>query len=217
VVDTEALTFEQNAPDGHGAAPDARRALVFHDQVTVALALSRSLHLGDPGRPVDCFDDEFALVDAVGRDPAAVVLVGYRRGSTAAAEATALLLGLFPDACVIGFGGADCAPLLVAAVTGGVRGVMLWSPDGPVAGQHAAAGRRGLSTVDKPISPMTLTEREREVLSQIAEGWSNLDIGRAVSVSEEAVKSQVRSIYRKLRARDRAHAVALGIRLNYLT
>jgi DNA-binding CsgD family transcriptional regulator len=36
-----------------------------------------------------------------------------------------------------------------------------------------------------------------------------------VSVSEEAVKSQVRSIYRKLGAR--AHAVALVIRLNYLT
>jgi hypothetical protein len=122
VVDAEALTFEQSAPDGCGAAPGVRHALVFHDQATVALALSRSLHLGDRGSAIDRVDDGFALADAVGRDPAAVVLVGYRRGSTAAAEATGLLLGLFPDAWVIGFRETDCAPLLVAAVTGGVRG-----------------------------------------------------------------------------------------------
>ena len=216
MVDAEALTFQQSGFDGCGAQPSAPRALLFHDRINVAMALSRSIQLVDPVRAVDCFDDGFALADAVGRDPAAVVLVGYRRGSTAAAEATGLLLGLFPAAWVIGFGEADCAPLLVAAVTGGVRGVMLWSPVGPVAGPQPAA-RRSSMALDGGISPTALTEREREVLGQIAEGWSNLEIGRAVSVSEEAVKSQVRSIYRKLGARDRAHAVALGIRLNYLT
>jgi DNA-binding NarL/FixJ family response regulator len=215
-MDAEALLIESGAPDGRDAAPGVRRALIFHDQVTVALALSRSLHLVDRGRVIDCFDDGFALADAVGRDPAAVALVGYRRGSTAAAEATGLLLGLFPAAWVIGFGGADCAPLLIAAVTGGVRGVLLWSPVEPVAGQHTAA-RPGSSPIDRPNAPTALTAREREVLGQIAEGWSNVEIGRAVSVSKEAAKSQVRTIYRKLGARDRAHAVALGIRLNYLT
>jgi DNA-binding NarL/FixJ family response regulator len=197
--------------------PGARRALIFHDRLNVAMALSRSIQLVDRARAVDCFDDGFALTDAFGRDPCAVALVGYRRGSTAAAEATGLLLGMFPAARVIGFGGADCAPLLVAAVTGGVRGVMLWSPDEPVAGRPAAPGRPPRSPVEAGIARTTLTAREREILSQIAEGWSNHEIGRALSVSEEAVKSQARSIYRKLGARDRAHAVALGIRLDYLT
>ena len=63
----------------------------------------------------------------------------------------------------------------------------------------------------------TLTERELQVLRGMADGKSNAEIGRELFVSEDTVKTHARRIYRKLGARDRAHAVALGMRLNQLT
>lgn len=181
------------------------------------MALRRSLHLIDPVRAVDCFDDGSAVADALRRDHTAVILVGYRRGSTAAAEATGLLLGMFPAAWVIGYGTPDCAPLLLAAVTSGVRGVMLWSPADPALEQPPPPDRRSRRPImNGTATTTTLTEREIHILNQIAQGRSNHEIGRSLSVSEEAVKTHARSIYRKLGARDRAHAVALGLRLTYL-
>jgi len=57
-----------------------------------------------------------------------------------------------------------------------------------------------------------LTPRERDVLTEVARGRSNREIARALSVSEETVKSHVRHLLAKLQARSRAHAVAVGFR-----
>lgn len=213
-MDAVASTCEQGPFD---ECDLARRALIFHDRMTEAMALRRCINLVDPVRACDCVDDGFALADAFAKDPTAVVLVGYRCGSTAAAQATGRLLGMFPAAWVIGYGTADCAPLLLAAVTSGVRGVMLWSPAEAAPERPPALVRRRRHPMDGGTSATTLTEREIHILSRIAQGWSNQEIGRSLAVSEEAVKNQVRSIYGKLGARDRAHAVAVGMRLAYLT
>lgn len=55
-----------------------------------------------------------------------------------------------------------------------------------------------------------LTPREREVLALMAQGYTNKEIGTEIHAAEETVKSHARSIYHKLDARNRAHAVALG-------
>ncbi|WP_434781135.1 response regulator transcription factor [Amycolatopsis kentuckyensis] len=55
-----------------------------------------------------------------------------------------------------------------------------------------------------------LTERELQVLTGMAAGKSNADIGHALFLSEDTVKSHARTLFRKMRARDRAHAVAIG-------
>lgn len=61
-----------------------------------------------------------------------------------------------------------------------------------------------------------LTERELQVLRGMAEGKSNAEIGRELFVSEDTVKTHARRLFRKLRARDRAHAVAVGFRAGVL-
>ncbi|MGH3678856.1 MAG: response regulator transcription factor, partial [Natronosporangium sp.] len=62
----------------------------------------------------------------------------------------------------------------------------------------------------------SLTERELQVLRGMAEGKSNAEIGRDLYVSEDTVKTHARRLFRKLRARDRAHAVAVGFRAGAL-
>jgi DNA-binding NarL/FixJ family response regulator len=57
-----------------------------------------------------------------------------------------------------------------------------------------------------------LTDREIAVLSLIADGNSNRDVGAALGIQEETVKSHVKVILGKLNARDRTHAVTTAMR-----
>jgi len=75
------------------------------------------------------------------------------------------------------------------------------APPGGMTNGPAKAGRRPL-----------LTERELQVLRGMAEGRSNAEIGRDLFVSEDTVKTHARRLFRKLGARDRAHAVAAAFR-----
>ena len=57
-----------------------------------------------------------------------------------------------------------------------------------------------------------LTSRELEVLALIAAGKSNKLIADQLSITEETAKAHVRSILSKLDAKDRTHAVTLGLK-----
>ena len=56
----------------------------------------------------------------------------------------------------------------------------------------------------------SLTQREVEVLQQLAEGRSNKDIGRRLDISEGTAKTHVKSILTKLDAISRTEAVAVA-------
>jgi len=86
------------------------------------------------------------------------------------------------------------------------------APNGGVA--HGA-GPDGTQPSDGRVTALRrigLTERELQVLRGMAEGKSNGEIGRDLFVSEDTVKTHARRLFRKLGARDRAHAVATGFR-----
>jgi DNA-binding NarL/FixJ family response regulator len=75
----------------------------------------------------------------------------------------------------------------------------------------APLGGPGTATVDG-VRRLALTERELQVLRGMADGKSNAEIGRELFVSEDTVKTHARRLFRKLGARDRAHAVAAAFR-----
>ena len=57
----------------------------------------------------------------------------------------------------------------------------------------------------------TLTPRERDVLERLAEGRATEEIAEQLHVSPHTVRSRVKTLLRKLGARNREHAVAIAL------
>jgi two-component system, NarL family, response regulator len=78
-------------------------------------------------------------------------------------------------------------------------------------------GRRYISTMvgeklaarmDKPM----LSDRERQVIDQMAKGKNNREIGAELNITEHTVRFHVNNVLSKLGANDRAHAIVLALR-----
>ena len=61
-----------------------------------------------------------------------------------------------------------------------------------------------------------LTPREHTVLSLVAQGLTNKEIGNQLEISEDTVKKHVQNIIWKLRATDRTQAAIMALRLGLL-
>jgi DNA-binding NarL/FixJ family response regulator len=62
-----------------------------------------------------------------------------------------------------------------------------------------------------------LTQREVQILSCIANGNTNKQVAHRLGISEQTIKNHVSAILRKLNANDRAHAVAMAIRNQWVS
>jgi DNA-binding CsgD family transcriptional regulator len=82
----------------------------------------------------------------------------------------------------------------------------------------------GRAFVDPSLSPMllikegtatadqSLSEREREILQLLAEGYHTEEVARRIGLSVETVKSDTKRVIAKLQADTRTHAVAIALR-----
>ena len=70
------------------------------------------------------------------------------------------------------------------------------------------------ASAEKPVNE--LSEREREVLDLIASGATNREIAERLFLSPHTIKEHTSTLYRKLKARNRAEAVRRAERLGLL-
>ncbi len=82
----------------------------------------------------------------------------------------------------------------------------------------ATAEQSGATTGERGAHPlrMPLSRREFQVMQLIAEGMENAAIAKVLFLSVETVRTHVKSILRKLGARDRTHAVTIAFRSGLL-
>jgi DNA-binding NarL/FixJ family response regulator len=66
--------------------------------------------------------------------------------------------------------------------------------------------------IAKHTADAALTAREIEVLQLVASGFANKEISFRLSINEETTKTHIKNILAKLGARDRTHAVTLGLK-----
>jgi DNA-binding NarL/FixJ family response regulator len=96
---------------------------------------------------------------------------------------------------------------LVQAIRAVRDGNVLFAPEAA-----AAVLRADAAAADPPPGLADLTEREREVLLEIARGQSNREIARALVVSEKTVKTHVSNVLMKLGVADRTQAALFAVR-----
>lgn len=93
---------------------------------------------------------------------------------------------------------------VIDAITAVAQGRSLLDPD--VTGKVLERVRRGNADEDPAFA--SLTDQERKVLEQLAEGKTNRDIGEVLFLSEKTVKNYVSRILDKLGLSRRAEAAA---------
>ncbi|MFB7668149.1 LuxR C-terminal-related transcriptional regulator [Kitasatospora sp. NPDC056138] len=106
------------------------------------------------------------------------------------------------------------------AIAAGATGYLLKAerPEELFAAVHAAA--RGRTTLSPPVASRVmaqlrtpvphLTDREQDILAQLAQGLGNREIARALFISEATVKTHLGRIYAKLGVDTRSGAVAVA-------
>ena len=113
--------------------------------------------------------------------------------------------------------------LLSDAIAAGARGyVMKGSPPADLL-RAIRTVADGKAFVDPSLSPallmsetspaeQPLSEREREILQLLAEGFHTEEVARRIGLSVETVKSDTKRVIAKLQAGTRTHAVAIALR-----
>lgn len=70
--------------------------------------------------------------------------------------------------------------------------------------------------LDREISPITLSRREKEVLLWIARGKSNTDIAAILNISPDTVATYVKRVFGKMNSRDRVCATIKALQLGLI-
>lgn len=105
----------------------------------------------------------------------------------------------------------DVGPRTVAIVEEAIRGGT------PLSRSVARLLLRAFRGDEPKSSPHPeLTPREQGVLGMLAQGKSYAEVGSMLGVSENTVRSHVRSIYEKLGASSKTEAVMIGLRAGLL-
>jgi DNA-binding NarL/FixJ family response regulator len=135
-------------------------------------------------------------------------------------DAISAIVGEFGDARIIALTTWDGDMDIQRALEAGARGYLLKD----VVSEEVASAIRRVHAGGKAIPPdvaqrlaafsprIDLTERELEVLSHMARGRSNKQIGAALGRTEGTIKVHVLHILQKLEADDRTDAVTIALK-----
>ncbi len=153
-----------------------------------------------------------------------VVLMDMRLRGESGARITSSIRAEFPDAKVLVISNYDGDEDIHQALDAGAMGYLFKSvvEDELVdAIREVHAGRRYLpksvaSRLHENASGVRLTRREDEILDLLGKGLRNRELGQVLGVSEDTVKTHLKSLFRKLEVSDRAEAVREALRRGFI-
>jgi DNA-binding NarL/FixJ family response regulator len=162
------------------------------------------------------------VLDAIEREQPEVVIMDVRLPGIDGISALKRIGQTAPGVKTVVFSAYGDKRLLSDAISAGARGyVMKGSPPEDLL-RAVRAVSAGKPFVDPSLSPALLmaqgmadaplSEREREILQLLAEGYHTEEVARRIGLSAETVKSDTKRAINKLEADTRVHAVAIALR-----
>ncbi len=215
IVDAEDRYWREVEPD---FSSDPR-----FEQVSRAVSAEQALMKLHTSRP------SVAIVDMTVPSPATSELLHRLSTTTSPVPVVAICEPLDDGHVGYAVGAGACAVLSRLSPPRQVRGLVLEASSGALPIQRDIAERPDLlkhlisefqrrlrDTGPSSGAQCPLTERERSILDLVASGNANKEIASELGISERTVKNHMTNILAKLSARDRAHAVRIGIQNSWI-
>ena len=164
---------------------------------------------------------EDALAQIEARNPS-IALLDVRMPGMGGVEVVRRAMRVSPNTAAVIYTGHADAPLVDEALDAGARGLVL--KDAPLpdlvralelvasGGVYIDAGLTAVLAMRRTSSSPTVTQREREILRLLADGYTNEEIGKRLFISPETVRTHIRRTIAKLGAKTRTQAVAIALR-----
>ena len=156
--------------------------------------------------------------------PTDVVVLDVMMPGMDGVEATAAIKERRPSVEVLMLSSYPEQAPLRAAMENGARGFLLKSVGGDELVEAIVAASQGRSTIDPDLVPLLfsrpdeavgasdLTDRERQVLTELAKGRTNQQIAERLGIQSGTVRVYVSSVLAKLGAANRTEAAVIALR-----
>jgi NarL family two-component system response regulator YdfI len=202
------------------------RVLVVDDHMVVREGLRTILETAGDLEQVGEAADGAEAVRLVAELSPDVVLMDLRMPGVDGIEAIRQIKARHPEIEVVILTTYNDDAYIVRGLRAGARGYLLKDSGRDVLFESIRAAARGESllqpeVVDRVVAHLaepgpsqaeTLSGREQEVLTLLAEGAANKEIAARLHISERTVKAHVTGIFNKLGVNSRAEAVAVALR-----
>jgi DNA-binding NarL/FixJ family response regulator len=215
----------RRGPDPGYDAHMARRTrcLAVDDHSVVRQGLGLLLENNEDVELVGVVETGEEAIEAVRRLDPQVVLMDVRLPGIDGISAVKRIHQTAPNVQFVVFSAYGDKRLLTDAIAAGARGYVMKGapPEDLLRAIRTVA--EGKPFIDPALSPAlimaettaggsTLTEREREIVQLLAEGFHTEVIANRIGLSVETVKSDTKRVINKLQADTRTHAVAIALR-----
>jgi len=196
------------------------RCLVVEPQPLVRLGMRRVLDDGYEVEELGSREEAVDRVRDIGDVDVIVVDIRSRGGggpdSLSGSEAIRALRRAEPALGIVAHGDRAERYLATNALTAGASAYVSRGA-GPEELRSAVAAAAEQERFVDPAVPLRgvsgrLTRRQRQILQLLADGGSTTVAAEELQVSEETVRTHTKNILARLEARNRAHAVAIGLR-----
>ncbi len=223
------MTDREQAAEGSPAEPT--RVVVVDDQELFRRGLTMLIGTLDGIELVGEAGNGQEAVEVVLRTDPEVVLLDVRMPGRSGIETCAELKALMPSVRIVMLTASDEESDLYDAVRSGASGYLLKSSsiDDVAEAVRLVADGQSLITPSMAVKLLDefkqlasagpavagvprLTDRELQVLAEMARGSSNREIARVLFITENTVKNHVRNILEKLQLHSRMEAVMYAVR-----